>query len=281
LSMQEDALALEKAVASGDTGLIQFVLLDLYQKITGKGEFLSFIVTLPTARDLFLQYCRENDKDMLKDFYYSHDILNETANLDIVDAFADPSVDGRIQTLKKASRHFTNARDFTFQAKATEEQAALLTAQKVLEKRLSQPFINLPLGDTLYQIILAGDQDQANKLKKDFKVPDKRFWWIKVKALTEVNNFSELERFSKSKKSPIGYEPFVEECIAKSNGFEAKKYIPKCLPENKVQYFCKVGAWEEAVDTAVSMRSDEMLDLVGQMCKGRRDVLKMINDRKK
>eukprot|EP00040_Diaphanoeca_grandis_P031802 m.191021 g.191021 ORF g.191021 m.191021 type:complete len:861 (-) comp32419_c1_seq1:81-2663(-) len=282
LGMQEDSLALEKAVASGDTGLIQFVLLNLYQKITGKGEFLSFINTRPTARDLFLQYCRENDKDMLKDFYYSHDILNETANLDIIEAFEDKSVDGRIQTLKKAARNFTNAREYTFQAKATEEQAALLTAQKILEKRYpGEEFMNLPLGDSLYRIILAGDQDQANKLRKDFKVPDKRFWWIKVKALADANNFSELERFSKAKKSPIGYEPFVDECIAKNNGFEAKKYIPKCLPENKVLYYCKVGGWEEAVDTAVQMRSEEAFQQIEQLCKGRRDVLKMLSDRRK
>ena len=47
---------------------------------------------------------------------------------------------------------------------------------------------------------------QANKLKKEFKVPDKRFWWIKVKALAESRNWVELDRFAKSKKSPIGYE---------------------------------------------------------------------------
>ena len=90
MAMNEDALALEKAVSSGDTGLAQFVLLDLYQKFPGKGEFLSFINTRPAARDLFLQYCRENDPELLKDFYFSHDVLNETANLMIVDAFEDP-----------------------------------------------------------------------------------------------------------------------------------------------------------------------------------------------
>lgn len=89
MTMNEDALALEKAVNSGDTGLAQFVLLDLYQKFPGKGEFLSFINTRPTARDLFLQYCRENDPELLKDFYYSHDIHNETADLMISEAFAD------------------------------------------------------------------------------------------------------------------------------------------------------------------------------------------------
>lgn len=37
-------------------------------------------------------------------------------------------------------------------------------------------------------------------------MPDKRFWWLKVKALAESRNWVELEKFAKSKKSPIGYE---------------------------------------------------------------------------
>ena len=32
------------------------------------------------------------------------------------------------------------------------------------------------------------------------------FWWLKVKALAGTNQWLELDRFSKSKKSPIGYE---------------------------------------------------------------------------
>jgi hypothetical protein len=85
--MNEDNLALDKAVVSGDTALTQFVLLDMYQKKAGKGDFLSNIAARPVARDLFLQYCRENEPELLRDFYYSHDVLNETANLQVADAY--------------------------------------------------------------------------------------------------------------------------------------------------------------------------------------------------
>lgn len=87
LTMNEDNLALDKAVVSGDTALTQFVLLDMYQKKAGKGDFLSNIAARPVARDLFLQYCRENEPELLRDFYYSHDVLNETANLQVADAY--------------------------------------------------------------------------------------------------------------------------------------------------------------------------------------------------
>jgi hypothetical protein len=55
------------------------------------------------------------------------------------------------------------------------DQARLLMIQGKLEKDLKQPFVELPLGDTIYQVILQGDQDKGQMLQKEFKVPDKRF----------------------------------------------------------------------------------------------------------
>lgn len=83
LSMNEEDMALEKAIQSGDTGLTQFVLLDVYHKKSNKGDFLSSINTKPAARDLFLQYCRENEPSLLKDFYYSHDVLHESVSVGV------------------------------------------------------------------------------------------------------------------------------------------------------------------------------------------------------
>lgn len=35
------------------------------------------------------------------------------------------------------------------------------------------------------------------------------WWYVKMKALTTNRDWEGLEAFAKSKKSPIGYEPFV------------------------------------------------------------------------
>ena len=32
------------------------------------------------------------------------------------------------------------------------------------------------------------------------------YWWAKIRGIVEIPDFEELERFSKQKKSPIGYE---------------------------------------------------------------------------
>lgn len=241
LTMGEDSLALDKAVESGDTALAHFVIMHLQGKIAGKGDFLRFIHTKPGARDLFLKYCRESDRELLKDYYYQHDILKESAHLKLEEAYADKSVDDCIATLKSAAREYANARDQVFISRATEDQARLLACQKGLEQSLKKSFIDLPLGDTIYEVILSGDQDRAKRLKSDFKVPDKRFWWIKLKALAEAANWSELERFAKSKKSPIGYEPFAKECMQKSNRFEANKYILRMPLDQRVPLLVKIG----------------------------------------
>lgn len=36
-----------------------------------------------------------------------------------------------------------------------------------------------------------------------------RWWWLKLKVLVELKDWEGLDAFAKSKKSPIGYEPFV------------------------------------------------------------------------
>ena len=35
------------------------------------------------------------------------------------------------------------------------------------------------------------------------------YWWAKIRGLADIPDFEELERFSKQKKSPIGYEVFL------------------------------------------------------------------------
>jgi hypothetical protein len=36
-------------------------------------------------------------------------------------------------------------------------------------------------------------------------------------------------------------QPFVDECLAKGAMTEAVKYIPKCLPDTRVSYYCDAG----------------------------------------
>lgn len=68
-----------------------------------------------------------------------------------------------------------------------------------------------------------------------------RFWWLKIEALAEAGDWHELEKFSKSKKSPIGYDPFVEVCVKYERLTEAEKYLQRVQPEHKVKCLIKMG----------------------------------------
>lgn len=62
---------------------------------------------------------------------------------------------------------------------------------------------------------------------------------MRILVLAKLGDWEELEKFSKLKKSPIGYEPFVDVCLKNGNKLQAQKYLPKCREDIKVKYYVK------------------------------------------
>jgi hypothetical protein len=42
------------------------------------------------------------------------------------------------------------------------------------------------------------------------QVPEKRFWYLKIKALAASGQWEQLRQFANEKKSPVGYKPFAQ-----------------------------------------------------------------------
>lgn len=97
------------------------------------------------------------------------------------------------------------------------------------------------MHDTIKELLNIGDVKLADKMKSEYKVPDRRYWWIRIQVYADHFQWEELEKFSKSKKSPIGYEPFVEVCLKHGNIVEAKKYLAKCGSHKKIKWFIRAG----------------------------------------
>lgn len=51
------------------------------------GEFLMAIRHLPNASALFLQYCRQQNRQLLRDIYYQEDNFQEDANCRVVQSY--------------------------------------------------------------------------------------------------------------------------------------------------------------------------------------------------
>jgi vacuolar protein sorting-associated protein 16 len=152
--MQEDRLALQKAVDSGDTDLgtlpwldtrmrlltprsVYHVLLQLYNRLP-LGAFFRLIEdggsSLAPASRLLQVYAREQNSEMLRDFYYSDDRRVESAVLCLEEArrmkascgnfwsvllSQRPSQDpaAKITSIKAAQKFFSEDKERSFEAK--------------------------------------------------------------------------------------------------------------------------------------------------------------------
>uniref|UniRef100_A0A8D1CVW6 Vacuolar protein sorting-associated protein 16 homolog n=1 Tax=Sus scrofa TaxID=9823 RepID=A0A8D1CVW6_PIG len=275
LKMKRSKLALSKAIESGDTdlgeqGLVFTVLLHLKNELN-RGDFFMTLRNQPMALSLYRQFCKHQELETLKDLYNQDDNHQELGSFHIRASYtAEEHIEGRVAALQKAAEAFNKAKN-DFAAKATEDQMRLLRLQRCLEDELGGRFLDLSVHDTVTTLILGGHNKRAEQVARDFRIPDKRLWWLKLTALADLEDWEELEKFSKSKKSPIGYLPFVEICMKQHNKYEAKKYASRVGPEQKVKALLLVGDVAQAADVAIEHRNEAEMSLVLSHCTGATD----------
>ncbi|KAI5293407.1 hypothetical protein KEM55_007119, partial [Ascosphaera atra] len=209
LNMEEDSMALDRAIESGDTDLIQYVLLHLKRKLP-MASFFRAIDNRPVASALVEETSKTEDINLLKDLYYQDDRPIDGSNLLFSEALDNPDVSAAIDQIKVASRLLVDSKDASvqFQQNALLEAAQLLKVQEDLEKEVSEEvnFVGLSVNETIYILIKSGFTKRANKLQSEFKVPEKTFWWIRLRAMVAKRDWGGLEDIAKSKKSPIGWQ---------------------------------------------------------------------------
>ncbi|CAN6453034.1 unnamed protein product [Victoria cruziana] len=273
LSMGEEDRALSKATESGDTDLVYFVLFHIWQKIEEKDplEFFTMIQSRSLARDLFVTYSRYYKHEFLKDFYLSAGQFHDVAFLlwreswevgkNPLASKGSPLYGPRIKLIEQAQKMFLETKEHPFEAKAAEEHAKLLRLQHELEVTTKQAvFVDSSVSDTIRTCIVLGNHRAAMRVRTEFKVSEKRWYWLKVFALATIRDWDALEKFSKEKRPPIGYKPFVEACIDAEERNEALKYIPKLAdPGEKAEAYARLGMAKEAAEAASQTKDSELL----------------------
>uniref|UniRef100_A0A803VPN1 Vacuolar protein sorting-associated protein 16 homolog n=1 Tax=Ficedula albicollis TaxID=59894 RepID=A0A803VPN1_FICAL len=172
----------------------------------------------------------------------------------------DGRIEGRVAALQNALDEFYKAKnDFAAKGGAGDTRAGT-------GRGWGHEGWDLSLHDTVATLILDGHHKRAEQLYRDFRIPDKRYWWLKINALATRGDWEEMEKFSKSKKSPIGYLPFVEVAVKHHNRYEAKKYAPRVPPEQRVRAFVLVGDLEQAAEAAIERKSEAEMSLVLARC---------------
>ncbi|KAM9305572.1 vacuolar protein sorting-associated protein 16 homolog [Gastrophryne carolinensis] len=204
LKMKRSNLALGKAIESGDTDLMYTVVSYMKHELN-RGDFFMTLQNYPAALSLYRQFCKHQEPETLKDLYNQDDNHQELGNYHVRSSYyTEKRVEGRVAELQNAVDEYNKAKN-DWAVKVTEDQIKLLRIQRGMQDKLDKPYLDFSLHDTVYNLVLNDMQKKAEQLHKELKIPEKRYWWLKLSALAEKEDWQELENFSKSKKPPIGY----------------------------------------------------------------------------
>jgi len=153
-----------------------------------------------------------------------------------------------------------------FMANLCEEQHKLLKYQLQWDEQFDREFRDLSLRDTIKNLLSLKQTKLAEKLKSEFKVSDKMYWSIRLQTHAEQGEWMEIEKMAKSKKTPGGFEEFVEICLQFGNRAEAHKYLSKVRDELQVKYYCMAKFYDEAAKLAFEKKNEDDLRYVRHQC---------------
>ena len=208
----------------------------------------------------------------------------------IVDAgltLAKRALDGKTESrgkqaiLSEASKILAMGKDASFHKTYTDEYIELLKDQEILRTKYSAPEVapeSSSVVATISSILhYAGKNERdknrllndADKVAKKFRVPEKMLWHTKVKAFSETKQWKNLLLLCNSRtKSPIGYKPFA---IAAIKGHQPAndilRYIERItVPEERFNLYGEASMWRRALEEAVKMKDGRRIMDVKARC---------------
>lgn len=191
---------------SPNLDIVFYVLLILKKKLP-LANFFRIINNRPVASSLIESSARETDTGLLRDFYYQDDRRADGAHVILRESLEQKDLVIKMEKLKLAAKLLADSKEHVLEAKALDESARLLQMQEVFEKDLQgERFVGDSVNETVFKLIRMGYSSRANKVKSEFKIPEKRFWWLKLRALVAKRDWGEIEEWGRTKKSPIGWE---------------------------------------------------------------------------
>ncbi|GAA5978072.1 hypothetical protein JCM11641_006619 [Rhodosporidiobolus odoratus] len=203
----------------------------------------------PPVTRLFELFVREHggeeERRVLRELWYQDDRRVEMGLEGMRESLVDS--EQRIKRLGEARKAFGEDKESGFETKMLDDHLRLLAFQQSLESDFpGKKIVGLSINDTIRACIVNGLEKTAEKVKSDFKVPDKRYWYIHLRSLILLRSWDNLSQFASRKRSPIGYEPFVSELIKAGAHREAVKYVERCEGRNRVELFVRCGEWVSA-----------------------------------
>jgi len=265
--------AAEKAVQSGDPDLLHSVISTACGGDPSGQQVSSQTLTqliserppeLQMVGDIFAATLQKSGNfDRLRTFHEQLGSSRRAAHCTVMQVFSRREAEERMKWLRFAKDFFGQGDaaageperlSMQFCGQACAEEAELLKAQVALEEEsdmkrwLNGPhrFAGLSLVDTLRKLMELGEIVEADKLRAN-RLPDKRYWRIKIRALSDAGNISALDDLANNRTSPVGYELFVEAFLRYGRTELALPLLPKVKSaEAQANFYSKMGMEEEA-----------------------------------
>lgn len=106
--------------------------------------------------------------------------------------------------------------------------------------------------------------DMLAKLRRELRVPDRRFFWVCLDSMGEIGDFESIEALSYSAGSgqapPIGLSAFVDTCVKYDMEDEAAKYAMRIADlRDRARALARCGRGREAAEIASRLRNQQLL----------------------
>jgi vacuolar protein sorting-associated protein 16 len=224
----------------------------------------------PHFKRLFRYYSKQMNINLLKEYLSFTKKYRALANIYLEEAMNETNVNERNKKLREFDKNIKNVEN-CIDDRLNEEHNTLLKLQIDIAKELEfEGIIGSTLNQTFYFCLInlhkPKAKEHAIKIKKFFDIPEKRYWRIKINALSFLEDWNGLYNFSLKNgegNSPVGYVPFVEACFIKKEYGHGKKYL-ELVSDNfiKVEFYLFLKMWKEAIESAASERSIELLNII-------------------
>lgn len=288
LDMGRDGLAVLAALASNDSEIV----LDTVEQLLARKsvrELARLFKSLPAglshrATDLLVAYFRQIDEHS-----QAMQLMNEMsrfreASMELVstaDATKDPAE--RTSELERAAAIIGRGgyrRSTGFELYCLHHSIATAREATELEKVLSlEPGTLAGSSSTELLVTTTAIRDPTKrrdvwlKLRKNLKIPERRFYWVLVEAVAETEDMAAMEALSHSagpgRPPPIGLMPFVEVCLKHDREDEAMKYAKRIADlRDRARAFARCGRGKEAAEIATRLRNQQLLAEVESLVAG-------------
>jgi len=260
LKLGQGAKALSKAIDSGDTDLIYHVILNL-QEEHSTADFHMIMRGVKLGASLYTKYCSQYNTGGLQSWLQQEDDWQALAAHSLKESYTSGRIETRLSHLVTTQEYYRKSKH-DFNLSVTEEQSKLLNHQTKLEEKFGRVYLNKSLHGTVSQLLEEGEIKLADKLRSDFKISDRKYLWLKVRAFGASKQWSELANLAKNKKSLVGFGPFVDVCIEAGCKDEANRYLVLLNNEDKLKYLMKLEVYSEAAELAYTLKDSEVLTMI-------------------